>query len=393
MRASLVLVLLAGLAPVGCGGKEPSGPAVVAGAPAGKVTEVSGEVSAVRGEARRPLALGDTVSGDDVIETGAGGRITIVLDHNQVPLSLGPGRRQAIGGSAAWSAPRAAAVAVTSGDRSGAAGRHAERSAADTLASAAPAPAMAAAPSAAPAPPPAEDVVAAAPSPPSPPTRRAAPTRGADVTDEPPRVRRTADEDVARAPGGGPDLSPSPDPDPPKGELGQAKDDPKADPALGGRTMKTMRAVREVSPTDGHGLALDTAVGADSGGGDGGSGGGGDGGGSGSPTTGGGSAKAAAPRVASLSALDIRGGLAADAVLATVRTRAAALQACVAAAAPSTRYTLSFTVDRKGAVTARTATGGDARARTCLTGELARLRFATAATPTTARLALTPVAP
>ncbi|HVV86992.1 MAG TPA: hypothetical protein VHE35_28330, partial [Kofleriaceae bacterium] len=147
MTRSLLLALLAGVAGVagaagvgagagGCSGKAASGPAVVAGAPAGKVTAVQGTVTARRGEARRPLAMGDAVSGDDVVETGADGRVTIVIDHNQVPFSLGPGRSQEVGKSPAWSAPRGTEVAVTSADRSGAAGRNAEREAADTLASA-----------------------------------------------------------------------------------------------------------------------------------------------------------------------------------------------------------------------------------------------------------------
>ena len=94
MARPVLLAVLLGVAGVAglpaCGGKKASGPAVVAGAPAGKVTALVGAVTATRGSARRALAAGDAVAGDDVIETGADGRVTIVLD-----LAVGAGPTQA----------------------------------------------------------------------------------------------------------------------------------------------------------------------------------------------------------------------------------------------------------------------------------------------------------
>ncbi|HTJ41249.1 MAG TPA: AgmX/PglI C-terminal domain-containing protein [Kofleriaceae bacterium] len=116
-----------------CGSHDTSSaPAIVPGAPAGDVTEISGDVHATRDGKPRALAKGDVVSGDDVIATGADGRVTIVLRHNQVPWSLGPNKEKKVGDSAAWAAAKGAAPEGVSDDKSGAAGRHAERSAADT---------------------------------------------------------------------------------------------------------------------------------------------------------------------------------------------------------------------------------------------------------------------
>lgn len=96
LRLALAALMLAA---AGCGGGGgASGPAVVAGAPAGDVTAVSGTVTATREGATRTLAQGDVVAGDDVIETGADGRIVIQLRHNLVPWTLGAGRKEA------WSA-------------------------------------------------------------------------------------------------------------------------------------------------------------------------------------------------------------------------------------------------------------------------------------------------
>ncbi|MCE9577426.1 MAG: hypothetical protein K8W52_30030, partial [Deltaproteobacteria bacterium] len=73
-------------------GKGGASVEVVAGAPAGDVTEIAGSVTATRGGQARPLKVGDIVSGDDVIATGPEGRIAITLRHNHVPWSLGPGK-------------------------------------------------------------------------------------------------------------------------------------------------------------------------------------------------------------------------------------------------------------------------------------------------------------
>lgn len=120
----------------GCGSKESSGPAVVPGAAAGDVREVTGTVTAQRGdEPARPLAVGDVVSGDDLIKTEANSSIVIELRHNGVRWSLAAQHAKRLGDSAAWKAPKRGEGGAT-GERSTAAGRHAEREAADTAATA-----------------------------------------------------------------------------------------------------------------------------------------------------------------------------------------------------------------------------------------------------------------
>lgn len=138
LRAALTAFVLASVAAaVACGSGTSSGPAVVAGAAAGDVVEVSGTVTATRAGTPRPIAAGDVISGDDVIETGADGRVTITLRHNRVAWTLGPGKKEQVGASLAWRAPTASQTAAgPTGERSGAAGRHAEREAADTAATA-----------------------------------------------------------------------------------------------------------------------------------------------------------------------------------------------------------------------------------------------------------------
>ncbi len=126
---------------LGCSSARKDGaPDLVPGAPAGDVTEVSGDVHATCDGKTRALAKGDTVAGDDVIATGADGRVTIVLRRNHVPWSLGPAMTKQVSESAAWSAAAPAAGEATTDDHSAAAGRHAERSATDTGASAPSAP-------------------------------------------------------------------------------------------------------------------------------------------------------------------------------------------------------------------------------------------------------------
>src|SRR3954454_587461 len=52
------------------------------GVAAGSVVQVSGTVTLHHGDAARPLAKGDTVEGDDIVETGADGSVVIELAHN-----------------------------------------------------------------------------------------------------------------------------------------------------------------------------------------------------------------------------------------------------------------------------------------------------------------------
>ncbi len=134
--AIVIGVAAVAIAPVSACKGGGGGVEVVAGAPAGDVTEVAGDVKATRDGKTRALAKGDVVAGDDVIATGADGRVTIVLRHNGVPWSLGPNLSKKVSDSAAWTAAKGAAPEAVTDDHSAAAGRHAERSATDTTTSA-----------------------------------------------------------------------------------------------------------------------------------------------------------------------------------------------------------------------------------------------------------------
>ena len=114
----------------GCSSKGSGAPKVEPGKPAGDVREVTGAVTATRSGEKRVLAVGDEVSGDDVIETGPDGSIVIELRHNEVEWSLGPGQKKQVAESAAWKAPKGGKGSTD--ERSTAAGRHAEREAAET---------------------------------------------------------------------------------------------------------------------------------------------------------------------------------------------------------------------------------------------------------------------
>ncbi|MBK7076837.1 MAG: hypothetical protein IPH44_31555 [Myxococcales bacterium] len=138
MQRIVASVLGFGLvAAVACGGKGADQAAVaVTGAEVGTVVEVEGAVTASRAGQARPLAVGQRVHDDDVVATG-GGRVAIQLDKNHVVWRLGPRLTQQVAQSSAWSAPMAQAdVVATTDEHSAAAGRHAEREAADTAASA-----------------------------------------------------------------------------------------------------------------------------------------------------------------------------------------------------------------------------------------------------------------
>jgi hypothetical protein len=193
----------------GCGGKESSSaPEVVPGAPAGDVREVTGTVTAKRGdEPARPLAVGDVVAGDDVIETSAGSSIVIELRHNGVKWSLAAGHAKKLGDSAAWKAPRKDGAGGATGERSTAAGRHAEREAAGTAVSAEAAGSGAAETAAAPPPPGAVPAPAPAPAAdPAPPAEE--PAEEPDEAEKrAPREKRPADapksDNMARKSGGG----------------------------------------------------------------------------------------------------------------------------------------------------------------------------------------------
>jgi len=179
VRAAFSAVL-ACAAVTACGTKD-SAPAAQPGAVAGKVLEVTGSVKV----GAKQLAIGDAVKTDDQIETGADGNVAIELAHNGARWELGPNQKVKPTDSIAWKQERHGSAAQVDQDTS-AAGRPAERSAADTSTSAktgAPAPAAAAmpAPSADVAPPVAQPAparaVAAAPKaepPPPPPSPQVA---------------------------------------------------------------------------------------------------------------------------------------------------------------------------------------------------------------------------
>jgi hypothetical protein len=135
LRHLVTLVLTAALAaPITACDDAPRGaPAVEPGAPAGDVREVTGTVTARRVDGpARELAAGDPVSSDDVIDTGAAGSVVIELRHNGARWSLAAGQSRRVSESAAWQAARRTEAAATSGDRSTAAGRQAEREGAET---------------------------------------------------------------------------------------------------------------------------------------------------------------------------------------------------------------------------------------------------------------------
>jgi hypothetical protein len=130
VRAVLWGVLACAVAPA-CGNKD-SAPAAQPGAVAGKVVEVSGSVN-VGG---KPLAVGDPVKTDDTIVTGTDGSVAIELAHNGARWELGPNHKGRPMDAPVWSAAKRDKAASVDQDTS-AAGRPAERSAADNNASAA----------------------------------------------------------------------------------------------------------------------------------------------------------------------------------------------------------------------------------------------------------------
>ncbi len=154
-------------------------PAVQPGVAVGKVVEISGEVSATRGTAKRALATGQEISGDDTIATGAQANVRIVFAHNNATWELGPNRTQLVSESLAWKLPKQDTPASEVNEATLAAGRHAER---ETVTTNNTAPAPVAAPIAPAAQPPAPGATPAAEPP--------APTGGGEALDA--RVRRKA---------------------------------------------------------------------------------------------------------------------------------------------------------------------------------------------------------
>lgn len=107
-----------------------------AGAAAGKVLELSGSVTVRHGDVARPLAKGDVVEADDTIETGADGHVLIELAHNNATWELNANKKSKVRESLAWSEPKRDRSAKAVEQDTAAAGRPAERSAAETTATA-----------------------------------------------------------------------------------------------------------------------------------------------------------------------------------------------------------------------------------------------------------------
>jgi hypothetical protein len=137
----IVLVAALGLAAACESGSSDPGKEPETSAPAGKVVDIEGTVRArpLQGEAR-VLVLGDEVRGAEIIETGADGSVQIALYHNDAQWFLGPDKQRQVSESEAWRLPRQPRQPLLAGtgevDPTAAAGRQAERQAADTLATA-----------------------------------------------------------------------------------------------------------------------------------------------------------------------------------------------------------------------------------------------------------------
>ncbi len=131
MLRTLLLGILAVSAVASCGSKE-AAPAATPGAPAGKVLELTGTVTATRGSEVRTLIQGGEISADDVIDTAAESRVVILVAHNNARWDLGPSRKSKVGESLAWTAAKQVGPAAVVKEETSTAGRHAEKTAATT---------------------------------------------------------------------------------------------------------------------------------------------------------------------------------------------------------------------------------------------------------------------
>jgi hypothetical protein len=131
MLRTLLLGILAVSAVASCGSKE-AAPAATPGAPAGKVLELTGTVTATRGSEVRTLSPGGEISADDVIDTANESRVVILVAHNNARWDLGPNRKSKVGESQAWTAAKQVGPAAVVKEETSTAGRHAEKTAATT---------------------------------------------------------------------------------------------------------------------------------------------------------------------------------------------------------------------------------------------------------------------
>jgi hypothetical protein len=136
LRSLLVGLIAISVAPACKSGSD--APVVQPGVTAGKVITVDGKVTATRGGAVRDLTVGSEVSGDDEIQTSQGASVSIWLAHNNATWTIGNGKGGKVGDSGAWVAAKVDHPPPGVDEATVAAGRHAEKSAADTTASAVP---------------------------------------------------------------------------------------------------------------------------------------------------------------------------------------------------------------------------------------------------------------
>jgi hypothetical protein len=200
LRPVLLGLLVVSASSCGKSTTESSAAKAQPGVSAGKVLEVKGAVTVKHGPDTKPLAVGDSVEGEDTVITGADGNVVIELAHNSARWELGANKSQRVRDSIAWNAKKATAQEID--QATAAAGRPAERSAAGTVAmegeaAMAEAP-PAAAPAPAPAPPKADDDM----------------TSKGDAPKAPPR-RRMASKSAAPSPAPEAAMAPAPPPPPP----------------------------------------------------------------------------------------------------------------------------------------------------------------------------------
>ncbi len=134
MLRALLTGVLAVSAIASCKGQSDA-PTVAVGAAAGKVVELTGKVEATRDGKTRELAIGGEVFADDQIATTADSTVTIELFHNGARWAVVSNKKSRVDASLAWGLDKQQA-SKTVDHNSAAAGRNAERSAADTGATA-----------------------------------------------------------------------------------------------------------------------------------------------------------------------------------------------------------------------------------------------------------------
>ena len=130
MLRALLLGVLTVSAVASCS-KKADAPAVAVGTAAGKVIEINGKVEATREGKTRELAIGAEVFRDDQIATSADATVTIELFHNGAKWAVVSNKQARVDSSLAWGLDKQQASKAVE-HNSAAAGRNAERSAADT---------------------------------------------------------------------------------------------------------------------------------------------------------------------------------------------------------------------------------------------------------------------